>query len=428
MIISEIPSDSPPPRQFFANQPPPTAPRIIEEVPNTAAQKTLAELFASYPKAGQPSAPADTNYPSQNAPVSTYPEPSQSSIYTSTTHPIPRTASASSYNPTQHIGPPPQLWFPPRPPGQDIDGNTTIPDNPWTPVPFSATMEDAPCTPGRPPTPRSRSVSMPDRPMTPVTSFFSGIAPVATNAPSEPAKFLFPKSVEQPPGHHSGANLHFQHLYTEPSISRNLATAPALPDPPTSAPKYVNPFLPRPITLPPRIPIPPRSSAENVSPRTPTAPVPHFPDAPLPDLSSHPSRVPPTVHVLADWPYGPLLDALSPHTRRFAMGGTDGNDLKIYRPCLNRETYIECLPPTTRVEVHCTSRACGIVCEFDGRAAEACSRRSAAAKDVALWDSKMWACEGCGEEMEMQVTKESEGNSPTDTGDDACDKKDERDG
>jgi hypothetical protein len=119
---------------------------------------------------------------------------------------------------------------------------------------------------------------------------------------------------------------------------------------------------------------------------------------------------------------------MSPRTRRFAVGGTDadGNDMKIYRPRLDRDTYLECLPPATRVVVRCPSRACGLVCELDGRAG-ACRRRSAAAKDAARWERYMWACEGCGEEMEMQVLKESEGNSPTGTGD-ACYKMDERDG
>ncbi|KAL5351156.1 hypothetical protein ACLOAV_003007 [Pseudogymnoascus australis] len=294
-------------------------------------------------------------------------------------------------------------------------------------------MEDAPCTSGLPAAPRSKSVSMSDRPRTPASKFqffFSAMASSATNVPSEPApKFDIPRHAGQPPRRHSGINPQFQHPYTEqPPISHILATGSALPDLPTTAPQYVNPFHPRPITLPPLIPIPPKSSPENVSPRTPTAPVPRFPDAPFPDLSNHPFRVRPTVHVLADWPYGPLLDTMSPRTRRFAMGGTDadGNDLKIYRPRLSRDTYLECLPPTTRIEVHCRSRACGLVCELDGRA-EACRRRSAAAKDAARWESEMWACEGCGEEMELQVSKEGEGNSPKSTGD-ACYEKDKRDG
>ncbi|KFZ25474.1 hypothetical protein V502_00078 [Pseudogymnoascus sp. VKM F-4520 (FW-2644)] len=434
MIISEIPPDSPttsnpPPRQFFANQPPPPPPRIIQEVPNNAARKTLAELFASYPKPGQPSTNATTNSLLQTAPVSTYPEHSQPSINTNTAHHPPQNASASSYNPTQHIGPPPRLWFPPRPPGQDIDGNTSIPDNPWTPLPLSATMEDAPYTPGAH---RSKSISMPDRPKTPASkfkAFLSDFASLMTNVPSESARSHVPNEAQQPPRRHSGPTHFFTFPSSEqPPIRRFFDAAPALQDPPTSAPKYVNPFLPRPITLPPLTPIPPKPSPENVSPRTPTAPVPQFPDAPFPDLNSHPFGVPPTVHVLADWPYAPLLDTMSPRTRRFAMGGTDadGHDIEIYRPRLSRDTYLECLPPTTRVEIRCTSTACGLVCELDGRAG-ACRRRSAAAKDAARWELYMWMCEGCGMEMEMQVLEMSEGNLPAGTGD-ACNKKDEQDG
>ncbi|KFY29661.1 hypothetical protein V494_08559, partial [Pseudogymnoascus sp. VKM F-4513 (FW-928)] len=174
--------------------------------------------------------------------------------------------------------------------------------------------------------------------------------------------------------------------------------------------------------------VPPISSPENVSPRTPTAPAPLFPDAPFPDLISQPFRVPATVHVLEDWPYGPILDAMSPRTRRFAMGGTDadGNDLNICQPQLNRDTYLKCLPPDTRVEVHCGSRACGAVCELDGRAG-ACRQRSTTAKDAAQWEPRMWMCEGCGEEMEMEVLKDNEGNSPTDTEDSFC-KMDEQEG
>lgn len=119
---------------------------------------------------------------------------------------------------------------------------------------------------------------------------------------------------------------------------------------------------------------------------------------------------------------------MSPRTRCFAIVCTDSNRNKvdIYRPRLNRDTYLAYLPPTTRVEIRCTSRACGLVCELDERAGD-CRQRSAAAKDVARWESQMWACEGCGKEMEMQVLEKSEGNSPADTGD-ASYKKDERDG
>ncbi|OBT84049.1 hypothetical protein VE02_07049 [Pseudogymnoascus sp. 03VT05] len=437
MIISEVSADSPkasnpPPRQFFANQPPPPAPRIIEEVPNNAARKTLAELFASYPKPGQPSTDTTTYSQAQNTPVLTHPQLNQPTAY-----PPSQNAEASSYNPTQHIGPPQCLWFPPRPPGQDIDGNTFIPDNPWTPLPLSATMVDAPYSPVAPKTPiipRNQSISMPDRPRTPTSkfkSFFSDIVSSAATVPSGSAQSHISKPAVQPSRRHSTFNSsHLRHPHTEQLHTRRiLATAPALPDRPTSTPKYVNPFLTRPITIPPRVPIPSKSSPENVvSPRTPTAPAPQFPDAPFPQLNTHPFGVPPTVHVLADWPYGPLLDAMSPRSRRFAVGVTDadGNDTKIYRPRLSRVTYLKCLPPATRVVVSCTSRACERVYELDGRAG-ACRRRSAAAKDAARWERNMWACEGCGEDMEMQVLKESEGNSPTGT-EDGCSKMDERDG
>ncbi|KFY22209.1 hypothetical protein V493_06758 [Pseudogymnoascus sp. VKM F-4281 (FW-2241)] len=436
MIIREVSPDSPtasnpPPRRYFANHRLPPPPRIIEEVPNNAARKTLAELFASYPKPGQPVTNATSNPFSQNAPVPAYPMSSLPSFNTNTTYP-PQNTSASSYNPTQHIVPPPCLWFPPRPPGQDIDGNATIYDNPWTPVPFSATMEDAPCTPGPPAIPRSKSVSMSDQPRNTTSkfeAFFSDIASLTTNVSSKSAYFQISNHEKLPARRHSEVNSHlpFPHPAQE-SIRRILATAPALPGSSTSGPKYVNPFLPRPITVPPNISFPPKSSPESVSPRTPTAPAPQLPNVPFPQFNSHPFGVPPTVHVLDDWPYGPLLDTMSPRTRRFAVGGTDadGNDLAIYRPRLSRDTYLECLPPTTRVEVRCPSRACGQVCEFDGRAG-VCRRRSAAAKDAALWGSYMWACEGCEEEMEMQVLEVSEGTSPTGTGD-ACSKKDERDG
>lgn len=115
-------------------------------------------------------------------------------------------------------------------------------------------------------------------------------------------------------------------------------------------------------------------------------------------------------------------------TRRFAVGGTDpdSDDMKIYRPQLDRNTYLECLPPATHVEARCENRVCRLVCELDGLT-EACRRRSALAKDAARWEPKMWACEGCGEEMEVEVLKPSGGDSPMGTGD-AYDKKDERDG
>ncbi|OBT96009.1 hypothetical protein VE01_06752 [Pseudogymnoascus verrucosus] len=439
MIINELPPDSsttsnPPPRQFFANQPPPTAPRIIEEVPNNAARKTLAELFASYPKPGQPSQPSTdtTTYPpSQNGPVLTHNQPI---IDTNTAQPTPPDAPQSSYNPTQHVGPPQCLWFPPRPPGQDIDGNTSIPDNPWTPLPLSATMVDGPYSPVAPKTPivpRNQSISMPDRPRTPASkfkTFFSDILSSATAVPSKSAKSHISNPAVQPSRRHSTVNSNLRHPRSEQTHTRRtLATALALPDSPTSVPKYVNPFLTRPITVPPRVTIHPKSSPENVSPHTPTAPAPQFPDAPFPQLNTHPFGVPPTVHVLADWPYGPILETMSPRTRRFAIGGTDadGNDMKIYRPRLDRDTYLECLPPASRVVVCCTSSACGAICELDGRAG-ACRRRSAPVKDAARWERYMWSCEGCGEDMEMQVLKESEGNSPTGTGD-ACYKKDEQD-
>ncbi|OAF57044.1 hypothetical protein VC83_06027 [Pseudogymnoascus destructans] len=297
-------------------------------------------------------------------------------------------------------------------------------------------MVDAPYSPVAIKTsivPRNQSTSMPDRPSTPASkfkSFFSDIVSSATAVPSGSARSHISMPAVQPSRRHLAVNSsHLRHPHSEqPHTRRTFATAPALPDPPTSSPKYVNPFLTRPITIPPREPIPSKSSPENVSPRTPTAPVPQFPDAPFPQLNTHPFGVPSTVHVLADWPYGPLFETMSPRTRRFAVGGTDadGHDMKIYRPRLDRDTYLECLPPATRVVVRCPSRACGLVCELNGRAG-ACRRRSAAAKNAALWVREMWACEGCGEEMEMQVLKESEGNSPTGTGD-ACYKKDERDG
>ncbi|OBT59262.1 hypothetical protein VE04_00444 [Pseudogymnoascus sp. 24MN13] len=246
--------------------------------------------------------------------------------------------------------------------------------------------------------------------------------------PRDAAKSHISKPAVQPSRRHSTINSNLRHPRSEqPHTRRTLATAPAPPDSPTSAPKYVNPFLTRPITIPLRVTIHPKSSPENVSPRTPTAPAPRFPDAPFPQLNTHPFGVPPTVHVLADWPYGPILETMSPRTRRFAIGGTDadGSDMKIYRPRLDRDTYLECLPPASRVVVCCTSSACGAICELDGRAG-ACRRRSAPVKDAARWERYMWSCEGCGEDMEMQVLKESEGNSPTGTAN-ACYKKDEQD-
>ncbi|KFY57843.1 hypothetical protein V497_05247 [Pseudogymnoascus sp. VKM F-4516 (FW-969)] len=452
MIIEEVPPDlpttsNPYPRLFFAGQPPVPAPRIVEEVPNNAARKTLAELFASYTKFGQTnqsSTYTTTHPPSQNGPVFTYPHLSQQSINNNTTNYPPQNAPTSSYNPAQHIGPLPCLWFPPRPPGQDIDGNSPIPDNPWTPVPLSATMEDALCTPG-PPT--SNSVSMPDHPWTPplkspisrsLPSKFASFAlntSLTANISSQPIKFPFQQEEGQPPTRNSGANPFFTRASSgEPPTRNFFATAPALPDQASQPLKYVNPFLPRPIILPASIPIPPRSSPEKISLCTPTAPVPHFPksdptkvNAPFAQPNNHPFGVSPTVHVLENWPYGPLLDNTSPRTGRFAIGATDadGNDTEIYRPLLSRDAYLECLPPSTRVEIRCPSCACGLICDLDGRA-EACRRRSATADDAAHWRRAMWECEGCGGEMQLQVFKLSEDNSPTDTGN-TC-KKNEQDG
>ncbi|KFY03725.1 hypothetical protein O988_01269 [Pseudogymnoascus sp. VKM F-3808] len=452
MIIEEVPSDlpttsNPYPRLFFADQPPPPAPRIVEEAPNNAARKTLAELFASYANSeqtNQSSADTTIHPPSHNSSVFTYPHLSQESINNNTTNYSPQNAPTSSYNPAQHIGPLPRLWFPPRPPGQDIDGNSHIPDNPWTPVPLSATMEDALCTPG-PPT--SNSVSMPDHPWTPPLkppisrslpskfAFFALNTSLTANISSQSITFPFHQEEGQPPRRKSEASPFFTHACREPPTRNFFATTPALPDQASQPPKYVNPFLPRSITLPASIPIPPKSSPENISPRTPTAPVPHVPksdptkaNAPFTQLNNHPFVIPPTVHVLENWPYGPLLDNISPRTRHFAIGDTDadGNDTEIYRPRLSRDAYLECLPPSTRVEIRCTSRACGLVCDLDGRA-EACRRRSATADDAARWRLEMWECKGCGDEMQLQVFKLSEDNSPTDTGNTCC-KKDEQDG
>ncbi|KFY39185.1 hypothetical protein V494_04088, partial [Pseudogymnoascus sp. VKM F-4513 (FW-928)] len=242
MIINEIPSDPPTtptriPRRFFANQPPPPPPRIIEEVPNNAPGKTLAELFASYNQIRQVSTDTNNHYFQQNGPVLTHTEPNLSHVDVNAASPATPNAPTSSYNPTQHIGTPPRLWFPPRPPGQDIDGNTSIPDNPWTPPPFSAVMEDAPRTPSAP---RSQSVSMSDQIRTPISkfrSFFSDFFTTTTNVPVESVWSNIFNPEIQPARRHSGINSHLSHPYREqPTDRRILATAPVLPDPPISTP------------------------------------------------------------------------------------------------------------------------------------------------------------------------------------------------
>ncbi|KFY24628.1 hypothetical protein V491_02071, partial [Pseudogymnoascus sp. VKM F-3775] len=145
---------------------------------------------------------------------------------------------------------------------------------------------------------------MPDRPRaSKVKNFFSDMASSDTIVPWKTSKPSIPKPVAQSLRRRSEVNSHFPHPNTEkPSTRRILATAPMLPNPPTSAPEYFNPFLPRPLTLPPRGPIPPKSSPENVSPRTPTAPVPNFPNAPFADFNCQPFQFPSSVHVLDDWP------------------------------------------------------------------------------------------------------------------------------